>query len=325
MDGQLKRITVLGGGTGTYTALLGLKKHPVDLSAIVSIADNGGSTGLLRDELGVLPPGDLRQCLVALSSADDVVRRLFTFRFPEGGLRGQNCGNLILSALEIIYGDRSEAIRHAHRLLNVRGRVIPASVHATNLCARLEDGTVVDGEHSIDEPRTDRAPIRSVFLSPSVRANRDALSAIAESDLVVLGPGDLYTSIIPVLLVKGIRQALAETDAKIVFVLNLAWKAGQTDDFTAKRFVHVVQDHVKPAALDAVIVNSEPIPPELFERYLAAGEPVVKDDFANESFRIIRCGLLADGDVQHDPSDDVKRSLLRHDPDKLANAIVSAF
>lgn len=323
MNATRKRITVLGGGTGTYTALLGLKKHPVALSAIVSIADSGGSTGLLRDELGVLPPGDLRQCLVALSSADDVVRKLFTFRYPEGTLRGQNCGNLILSALEIIYGDRSEAIRHAHRLLNVQGNVIPASVHATNLYARLEDGSEVGGEHSIDEPGGTRAPIRSVFLSPSVRANTDALSAIAESDIVVLGPGDLYTSIIPVLLVKGIRQALAETHAKRVFVLNLAWKAGQTDDFTARRFVKVMHDHLQNAPLDAVIVNNEPIPDELSQRYQSAGEPAVKDDLEQASYAVVRRPLLADGEAKCDAHDDLKRSLLRHDPDKLAEAIVS--
>lgn len=319
-----KRIVVMGGGTGTFTVLSGLKHHPVDLTAIVSIADNGGSTGILRDQLGVLPPGDIRQCLVALSSGDDVLRHLFNYRFQEGALSGHNFGNLFLSALEKITGDPLSAVREAHRILNVKGRVIPVSAQASNLFAELSDGTVVEGEHAIDEPASERASIRRCFLSPSVSANPEALDAIRQADAIVMGPGDLYTSLAPVLLTEGVTRALAESSAKKIYVMNLVTKYGQTDGFTADRFCREVSSLIAPATLSRVILNSAHPSPELIERYAQAKEHEVKDDL-DGAYEVLRTPLLSEEVTETVKGDSLRRSLLRHDSDKLAGAILASI
>ena len=319
-----KRIVVLGGGTGTFTVLSGLKYHPVDLSAVVSIADDGGSTGILRDELGVLPPGDIRQCLVALASGDQVLRDLFNYRFNQGGLDGHNFGNIFLSALEKITGDSLAAVREANRILNVRGRVIPVSARAADLYAELEDSTVVKGEHAIDKPEGNRAAIRKCFLSPEVPANPEALDAIRQADIVVMGPGDLYTSLIPVLLVKGLAQALAQSRAKRLLVINLTSKSGQTQGYKASDFCGVVSRHIAPASIDAVLMNAVKPTDDIVQRYTEAGDHLIEDDLDENAVRVWRGELLSDDLAQAVPGDRLKRSLLRHDPDKLAAAILAS-
>lgn len=322
-DMKRKKIVVMGGGTGTFTVLSGLKHYPVDLSAIVSIADNGGSTGILRDELGVLPPGDTRQCLVALSAGDDLLRSLFNYRFAEGSLTGHNFGNLFLSALEKVTGDSLSAVREAHRILNVKGRVIPVAAKATHLFAELEDGQVVEGEHAIDELEGERAPIARCFLSPAVTANQDAIDAIESADAIILGPGDLYTSLMPILLVEGIREALARSSAKRFYVLNLVTKHGETDGYTAKTYAEVIKKALAPAKLDTVLVNTEQPPDSILARYQKAAERPVTDDLTNEVPEIARSPLLSNDIQEPKPGDQLKRSLLRHDPVKLAEAILS--
>lgn len=317
-----KRVAVLGGGTGTFTVLTGLKRHPIDISAIVSIADSGGSTGILRDELGVLPPGDLRQALVALARGDDTLRRLFTYRFNEGSLAGHNFGNLFLSVLEKVAGDPLSAIREAHRILEVKGRVIPVSAQAAELYAELEDATVIAREHAIDETVAQRSPIRRCFLSPSVVANPEALDAIREADLIVLGPGDLFTSLIPVLLVDGVVEALAESKGKRVFVLNLTTKRGQTDGYAATNFCRMLAAHLGDARIDAVLANRGLPPSVLVERYEQAGEPLVLDDLDESEWVSVRRSLLSDEIHEQISGDKLKRSLLRHDPVKLADALL---
>lgn len=318
---SLPRVVVMGGGTGTFTILSGLKHHPIDLRVIVSIADNGGSTGILRDELGVLPPGDIRQCLVALSQEDDVMRRLFTYRFSEGSLSGHNAGNIFLSALEKIAGDPLSAVVEAQRILNVRGHVIPVSAQAANLCAELQDGSIVCGEHEIDEPDTERAPIQRCYLSPMVTANPEAIHAIETADLIVLGPGDLYTSVIPVLLVDGIAKALERTQAQRVYVLNLVTKKGQTDGYSAQRFCEAIRHVIAPTRLDAVLVNTGVPPRQILDRYEQLQERVVADDLGDDP-SIVRASLISDDFYEPGKGDVLRRSLLRHDPKKLANEIM---
>ncbi len=319
------RVVVLGGGTGTFTVLSGLKRHDIDLTAIVSVADNGGSTGILRDELGVLPPGDIRQCLVALAAQDDIVRDLFTYRFHEGSLSGHNFGNLFLSALEKLTGDPLSAVREAHRILNVKGRVIPVSARASNLFAELEDGSTVEGEHAIDDESGDRSPIQRCFLSPSVPANPDAINAIRSADLIVLGPGDLFTSLVPVLLVDSIAQEIALSKAKKVFVVNLVTKCGQTDNYTANSFVKQIFSYLSSSSINAVVLNSAEPSTDVLEKYRLKNELPVVDDLvdADVSFQIIRAPLLATGTVKSTAGDTLRRSFLRHDPDLLASAILS--
>jgi len=319
------RIVVLGGGTGTFTVLTGLKRHPVDLSAVVSIADNGGSTGVLRDELGVLPPGDIRQCLVALSSGDEMMRRVFSHRFSRGSLQGHTLGNLFLSALEELCGNPLEAVKQAQQILRVRGRVIPVSPQASNLYAELEDGTVVEGEHAIDEPSAQRAAIDRCFLDPPVMATPDAVDAIRQADIVVMGPGDLFTSLIPVLLVDGVSDALAESQAKLVYVLNLVTKSGQTDGYTARRFCETVDQYIDPARLDTVLMNTATPSPAILKRYEKANDQLVTDDLQDVPWQVVRAPLISERLAGAAMGDKLKRSVLRHDPAKLAAAILSAI
>lgn len=320
-----KKIVVLGGGTGTFTVLSGLKNHDVDLAAIVSVADNGGSTGILRDELGVLPPGDIRQCLVALSADGDVLRNLFTYRFSEGSLSGHSLGNIFLSALEKISGDPISAINEAQRILKVKGRVIPVSSQASNLFAELEDGKVVQGEHAIDNVKEARSPIQRCFLSPSVKANPEAVKAITEANLVILGPGDLFTSLVPVLLVDGIASAIAKTRGKIVLIINLVTKHGQTDGFTAKKLCDVVNQYISPVKIDYAIVNSAKPSLEILKRYKKQDEYLVQDDLRGSKwpFKVIRAALLQNASVSPTVGDQLRRSLVRHDPKKLARTILT--
>jgi uncharacterized cofD-like protein len=315
------RIVVLGGGTGTFTVLSGLKRHPVELSAVVTVSDNGGSTGILRDELGVLPPGDIRQCLVALSSGDEMMRRVFNYRFPSGSLQGHTLGNLFLSALQEMCGGPLEAVKQAQQILRVRGRVIPVSPQASNLYAELTDKTVVVGEHAIDEPSSQRAPIDRCFLDPPVTANAEAVDIIRDADIVVMGPGDLYTSLIPVLLVDGIVDALCDSNARRIYVLNLVTKGGQTDGFTATRFCSEIEKYLAPLRLDSVIANCAVPPPEVMERYAEAHDASVFDDL-DDHWKVLRAPLISDRITGNVVGDKLKRSVLRHDPAKLAAAIL---
>jgi uncharacterized cofD-like protein len=323
MPETLKKVVVLGGGTGTFTVLSGLKNYPLDLSAIVSIADDGGSTGILRDELGVLPPGDIRQCLVALSSGDRVLRDLFNYRFTQGGLEGHNFGNIFLSALEKVNNDPLTAIKEANRILNVKGRVIPVSARAADLYAELEDGTVVKGQHAIDKPACERAEIRNCFLSPTSEANPEALQAIHDADVIVMGPGDLYTSIIPILLVHGVTNAIGQSQAKRLLVVNLTSKKGQTQGYKASDFYKVVTKYVWPAVVDTVVVNTAKPSDVIAQKYTEAGDHLIHDDLGTE-IDAWRGELISDELANPVPGDRLKRSLLRHDAKKLAEAILKA-
>jgi uncharacterized cofD-like protein len=321
-----KRVAVLGGGTGTFTILSGLKKHPIDISAIVNISDDGGSTGVLRDELGVLPPGDIRQCLVALSKADDTLRELFLYRFSNESLRGHNFGNLFISTLEKIVGDPIKAINVAHQILRVRGRVIPVSRTPATLEAVLADGSVLRGERVIDARDSSRPPIRRCWLQPNVQVNPAALDAIRNADAIVIGPGDVYTSIVPVILVSGIANAIAKSNAAVIHVVNLASKPGQTDGFAASEHVQAVQTYLSPAKIDVVVINSAKPSPALAERYKEQGEYPVEDDLsAANPYRIWRGPLISDELREQLPQDNIRRSLLRHDPDKLAQAVMDVM
>lgn len=316
-------IVCSGGGTGQFTVLSGLKNHDVELSSVVSIADNGGSTGILRDELGVLPPGDIRQCLVALATGDKLLRELFAYRFHEGSLSGHNFGNLFLSVLEKVTGDSLSAVKAAQRILNVKGRVIPASALSANLYAELTNGVVLEGEHMVDGKRSDQPAIRRCFLSPDVQANPEALEAIKTADLVIIGPGDLYTSLIPVLLVQGIRESLAQRTGKTCYVVNLVIKPGQIQTARASAYVSVINQYLMPGTLTDVVVNVGQPAGKLLERYTEAGELLVSDDLDDwEDPKVHRVDCLAADAPSVQNGDGLERSLIRHHPDKLAAALL---
>jgi uncharacterized cofD-like protein len=321
----MKKIVVIGGGTGTFVALSGLKEYPVSLSAIVTMMDSGGSTGRLRDQLGVLPPGDIRQVLVALSESDEIWRKLFTFRFENGELRGHNFGNLFLSALEKITGSFKKSIDYAGRLLQSKGEVIPVTFKQVELCVELEDGRIIEGETHIDEPIEDeRLRIKRAFLKPAALVNKDATDSIMSSDLVLIGPGDLYTSLLVNLLVKDVARSIKKTKAKIVYVLNLMTKFGQTTDYTAKDHIRDIEKYLGKGVLDYIIVNTSKPDEKELAWYKEYKEFPVKDDLKEENgYKVVRRKLLSETKIKKSPQDDLKRSFIRHDPRKLAKVVMS--
>lgn len=309
---KLKKIVVVGGGTGNFSVLMGLKKYPIDLSAIVSVSDSGGHSGKLRDEFGVLPPGDIRACLVALADDDKskLLRDLFNYRLKKGTERGVSIGNLLLVALADIFGGFGKGVKAAHTLLGLRGRVIPVSLEKTHLVAELEDGTTIYGEEAIDVPSTEfRSPIKRVWLDPEVKTNPEALAAIKSADAIVLGPGDLYTSILPNLATTGILPAIKRSKAKIIANVNIMTKRGETDGFTAADFVRVLES-VLPRRVDYVVYNTKRLTPELLLKYEQGGAAPVAADTPGSGW-IGRDVLSMQG------------GLVRHHPDKIARVVMS--
>jgi uncharacterized cofD-like protein len=311
-----ERVVLLGGGTGLFTALSGLRRHDVDLSAVVTMADSGGSSGRLRDEFGTLPAGDVRRCLVALAADDEVgklLRQLFEYRFERGeGLTGHSFGNLLLTALDNLTGGMDKAIREAAHLLRVKGQVLPVTLTNSHLHAVLEDGRTLEGERAIDL-RRESVAIERVYLDPPGDATQEAIDAFLSADMIVIGPGDLYTSIIPNLLVRGIREAIAKSRGRVVYVCNLMTKHGETDNYAASDFLRVVTEHLGEGVLDAALLNYyESFPAEVLTRYLAEhSEPVSIDQRCYRyGLRLMVRPLAAAG------------TLVRHDPDRLADGLI---
>ncbi len=316
------KIVVIGGGTGTYPVLAGLKKYFSQITAIVTMMDSGGSSGRLRDEFGQLPAGDVRQALVALSSESSQLRELFNYRYSKGeGLEGHSFGNLFLTALAETTGGMNKAVAEAGQILNIQGKVLPITNDSADLMAEFENGDIVRGEGNIDEPeKYNGSRIKKVYLEPQITANPESLAAIKEADLIVLGPGDLYTSLVPNLLVGGVKQALNEASAKIVFVVNLMTKHGQTDNFKASNFVSEIASYLGRNP-DVLLVNTQGFPEDILSRYSQEKEIPVEDDLKNDTYQIVRADLLATEPIQQKSGDMLKRSLLRHDSEKLAAAI----
>jgi uncharacterized cofD-like protein len=325
-----KKIVVIGGGTGTYTALTGLKKFPVDLSVIVSMMDSGGSNRVIRDEFGLLPTSDIRQCIVALSSDDSstLLRKLFTYRYNQGtGISGMTFGNLFMAALTDVYGSQDAAVQKTCEMLNVGGEIIPVTLDNTNLVARYDNGKQVLGEHYIDEADEDLCKHRIVELSvfPPAKANKRALKAVREADLVILGPGDLYTSIICNLVIEGMDKALRNSKAKIVYVLNLMTKYGQTNNFTAKDHLIELERYVGANTVDYMLINSSnKYAEKILGRYKEEKAHPVKDDIDGQlKVKAVRRSLISPKIFLKDKGDKLTRSLVRHDSAKLAKAIMS--
>lgn len=315
----------IGGGTGHFTLLSGLKKHPIHITAIVSMADSGGSTGELRDELGVLPPGDLRQCLVALSDADQVMRQLFAHRFDRGKLSGHTCGNLLISALEQITGSIDDAVLRAGDILKIRGRVVPVTRDQAHLVMTLQNGKVLKGEHAIDFYQLiSRFGVASIKLSPKARLNPEARMAIQEADAIVVGPGDLYTSILPNFLIAGMPAAIKKSNAKKIFVGNLMNKHGQTDNMSIGDYVDSLTRVVGEPFFTHAIYNTAKIPTVLLDRYHDEGEPVGCDfDELDDGVTYVGAPLLATRPPRRVKGDKLARSFIRHDHEKLAATIIS--
>ncbi len=324
MERWTKNIVVIGGGTGTFTVLSGLKKYLHNLTAVVSMADDGGSTGRLRDELGVLPPGDIRQCLVALSEADLLLRDLFNYRFEKGDLKGHSFGNLFISAFEKITGNLDKALEEVGNVLKIKGGVLPVTLDKVWLRAKLENGTELNGENEINNSRfLSKSGIKKLFLSPQAKANSKVIQAILGADAVVVGPGNLYCSIVPNLLVKGIPEAIKKSRALKIYNCNLMTKHGHTDGFLVNDFVNAIEQYIGDKVFDYVIFGAKKPSATLLRKYSHEGDWVSPDSKALKDKRFIGANLASLTLYHQDPADKLKRTLIRHDSDKLAKAIIS--
>ena len=309
------KIAAIGGGTGLSTMLRGLKKHTKNISVIVTVADDGGGSGRLRRDMGMLPPGDVRHCMEALANTEPIMEQLLAYRFTEGDLAGQSFGNLFLAALNGITGSFEEAVQQLGHVLAVTGQVIPVTNADVRLEAVFENGTRVVGESKIyDFKKAQDCRIDHVSLIPSHPAPLpDAIRAIREADLILLGPGSLYTSIIPNLLVDGISEAIIESDAPKIYICNIMTQEGETEGYTAGDHVEALLSHGGEGLLDLCLANSSPVLPSLVERYRAEdAAPLVVD-----RERIRSMGL----ELVERPLADQSGPLVRHDPDKLALAL----
>lgn len=314
----MKKIVVIGGGTGNFAVLDGLKSYSVDISAIVSMADDGGSTGILRDELGVLPPGDVRQCLVALSNSSRLMRSLMNYRFEQGGLGGHSFGNLLLSALEKVTGSFEKAVEEVGKILFIKGKVIPVTTHQVRLKMLLNNRKLLEGEREVYLSQEIDQGYKSIYLEPYPKANPRAIDEIINADLIVVGPGGLHTSLIPNLLVDGVSEALRRSQAKKVFIVNLMNRKGQTTGFKVSHYVHEVVRFIDADIFDFILVNSQKPPQELIEVYAEEGE-LVEIDLKEE--RVISAPFL--GELRRGAKKDLlKRSLIRHDSKKLAQELM---
>lgn len=320
----MKKVTVIGGGTGTFVVLSGLKNYPLELSVVVSMMDSGGSTGRLRDQLGILPPGDLRQCLVALSDAPILWRKLFLYRFEKGDLEGHNFGNIFLAALEKVSNSYDEAIETVSYVLKTKGQVIPVTHDKSHLVVEYENGKKVTGEGLIDENYTEKSRINKAYLEPKGKANLKAIKSIENSDFIVIGPGDLYTSIIPVLLINGIKKAIKRSKAKIIYIMNLMTKSGQTTNYKAT-------DHLKDLKLylerqpDYILINNGDISSDILESYQRYNETKVENDLNKDGYKIVEKDLIDNKKIEKNMADILYRSILRHDSEKVAEELKKIF
>lgn len=308
------KVVVIGGGTGMPVVLRGLKNLPIDLVAVVTVADDGGSTGRLRNELEIPAPGDIRNVIAALSDAEPMLIELFQHRFKVGnGLSGHSLGNLLLAAMTAVTGDFYDGVKEISRVLNVKGTIYPISTENLSLHAKMEDGTIVSGESNI--PKSNKK-IDYVFLSPKpVKPFNHAVQAIVDADLVVIGPGSLYTSIMPNLIVPSVREALEMTPAKVVYICNLMTQAGETTGFTASDHVKAIIRHIGDGIVQSIVVHNESIKEKMREKYAEENaEPVVNDI---DELNALGLEIIA-GDIVSD-----QHPTVRHDTDKIAQLLYS--
>ncbi|HEX6593076.1 MAG TPA: YvcK family protein [Bacillota bacterium] len=313
-DRKEPRVVVIGGGTGMPVLLRGLKNFPVQLTALVTVADDGGSTGRIRNEMSIPAPGDIRNVIAALSDVEPMLIQLFQHRFSIGnGLSGHSLGNMLLAAMTSITGDFHTGIKEISRVLNVKGNIYPISNESMSLHAEMVDGEIVKGESNIP---CARKKIKRVFLKPDgIRPLPHAIDAILNAHIIIISPGSLYTSILPNLIIPGITEAMKETDAKVIYVCNVMTQAGETTGYTASDHVQAIDEHLGERVIDSIVVHNEPIKKTVRDRYAKENaQPVVYD-----MERLIDRGLqIIEGDIIDNHS-----SVLRHDTEKISQLLYS--
>ncbi|MET1248313.1 YvcK family protein [Sporolactobacillus sp. STCC-11] len=311
-----KKIVAIGGGTGLPAVLRGLKKYPVDITAIVTVADDGGSSGMLRNELQIPPPGDIRNVLVSLSDIEPMFEKLLQHRFKsDSGLNGHSMGNLLIAALSSITGDFVKGVRELSRILNVHGQVLPAADQMIMLGAVMSDGSIIEGESHITEVNK---RIEHVFLKPAdICPLPESIRAIREADMITFGPGSLYTSVIPNLLVPELAKEIERAKARKVYVCNIMTQKGETNHFTASQHIEAIHRHVARPFIDTIVVNSQPIKRDLLKRYAAEESEPVRIDWE----RLNDLGV----DVIHGPLIKTTRGMVRHDEAVVGRMLLSLF
>ena len=313
------KIVVVGGGTGLSILLRGIKKYTLNITAIVTVADDGGGSGKLREDLGMLPPGDIRSCILALADTEPIMEQLLQYRFSEGSLKGQSFGNLLIAAMNGISDNFEEAIGKINDVLAVTGKVLPVTIEDITLYAKLKNGKVIKGESQIPiKAKEYESEIDQVFIKPEhVKPLKEALEAIQNADAVILGPGSLYTSVIPNLLVREIAEAIKKTSALRVYVANVMTQPGETDNYGVWKHLEAIISHVKGRIVDYVFVNDEAVPLEVLDKYKKDGaSPVVLNQEDRE--RIIKEGI----GIKEGKFLEVKKQYIRHDTDKLSEQII---
>lgn len=321
----MKNVCTLGGGTGSFTVLRALKQlSQLHITAIVAMSDNGGSTGVLRDEYGVLPPGDVRQCLVALSKEETLMRELFSFRYESGTFQGHSFGNLFLSALEQITGDFEQAVQEASKVLDTYGDILPVTTKNIQLCVTLPDGSTIIGEDDIQSIKLPQKDTFQMSLTPQPPLSSSAEKKLLEADFIFIGPGNLYCSLLPVLLPQGMKETLKRTRAKILYIANLMQKPIHTEGYTLSDYVDVIEKTID-RKVDIILANNSHLPEKVLSRYQQTeqSKPIANDLFNDP--RVILTDIISDTMESQKPGDILQRTLIRHDPDKLALVFSQIF
>ena len=313
------RIVVIGGGTGLSTMLRGLKKYTNNITAIVTVADDGGGSGVLREDLGILPPGDIRNCILALADTEPLMEELLQYRFKDGRLKGQTFGNLFLAAMDGISNNFEEAVHKMSSVLAVTGRVIPVTLDNMILKARLKNGKIIDGESNIPKAALQyNSAIDEVFIEPKdAKASKEAVIAISDADAVILGPGSLYTSVIPNLLVREIRDAVEKTKAIRIYVSNIMTQPGESDNFDVKDHIKAINKHAKCKVIDYVLVNIGKISNSLEQKYLKDNSNLV--DINEVQVKKLGIEVIKSDLVK------IRKGYVRHDEDKLASILIETI
>ncbi|OXZ40824.1 hypothetical protein B9N58_05555 [Finegoldia magna] len=318
-----KKIVTIGGGTGNSILLRGVKNFTSNITTIVTVADDGGGSGVLREDLGMLPPGDIRNCLVALANTEPIMEKLINYRFSNGQLKGQSLGNLLIAAMNDICGDFNEAIKEISNVLAITGKVLPMTLDNVKLFAELEDGSTIEGESNITFlNRKNGGKIKRVYTSPKlILPLKESIDSIMDADIVLLGPGSLYTSIIPNLLVTDISQALKKTKAEVVYILNIMTQPGETNGYSVTDHVAAIIDHANSNIIDKIVVNSKEVDKYAKYRYksIENSTPIYLTDEDREDMKELGIEII-EADIC-----DISYDYIVHDPNKLMKVILERY
>lgn len=313
------KVVVIGGGTGQSIFLRGLKSYTQNITAVVTVADDGGGSGILREDLGMLPPGDIRNCLLALANIEPTMNEVMQYRFTDGNLKGQSFGNLFIAAMNGLYGNFETAVYKMSEVFAITGRVLPVTLEDVNLIAKLSNGNVIKGESKIpEEVKNQKSKIEKISLDPmNVEPLQDVIKSINDADIIVIGPGSLYTSIIPNLLVKDVVKAIKKSNAPKVYISNIMTQPGETDNYNVLDHINAIIKHTNNNLIDYIIVNNEILPNDVFEKYKKDGAKQVllnkyqKNKLNNMDIQVIEDNLV-----------EVKKNYIRHDAKHISKIIL---